>query len=59
MKKAKRLFATLLAVMLLVMAMAPAMAADDYTVTVEGTATGHTYEAYQIFAGDLEIDLNK
>ena len=27
--------------------------ADSYTVTLNGTTTGHTYEAYQIFAGDL------
>ena len=27
--------------------------ADSYTVTLNGTTTGHTYEAYQIFTGDL------
>lgn len=49
----KKIFAILLTVMLTISLMVPAMAADDYTVTVEGTATGHTYEAYQIFAGKL------
>ncbi len=27
--------------------------AKTYTLTLTGTATGHTYEAYQIFTGDL------
>ena len=26
-----------------------------YTITIENTTTGHTYEAYQIFTGDLYI----
>lgn len=25
----------------------------SYTITVEGATAGHTYEAYQIFKGDL------
>lgn len=28
-------------------------ASDTYTVTLNGTTTGHTYEVYQIFSGDL------
>lgn len=53
MKTTKRLFAILLAVMLLAATLMVPVMAEDYTVTVEGTATGHTYEAYQIFAGGL------
>ncbi len=28
-------------------------ASDTYTLTLNGTTTGHTYEVYQIFSGDL------
>ena len=27
--------------------------ADEYTITINNVSTGHTYEAYQIFKGDL------
>lgn len=30
--------------------------ATTYTITVDNSATGHTYEAYQIFAGDIYTD---
>jgi len=30
--------------------------AKTYTLTLTGTTTGHTYEAYQIFAGDLSTN---
>ena len=53
MKTMKRMAGVLLA---LVMAMAltiPAFAADTYSITINNSATGHTYEAYQIFTGDL------
>lgn len=53
MKTARKLFAIVLAVMLLATTLMVPVMAEDYTVTVEGTATGHTYEAYQIFAGGL------
>ena len=54
----KRIFTFLLALMMaLMMALVlavPAFAADEtYTITITNDATGHTYEAYQIFAGDL------
>lgn len=54
-----RMFKKLTAVLLtaiMVMAMSlTAFAADKptYTLTLTGTTTGHTYEAYQIFQGDL------
>src|SRR3712207_7604626 len=28
----------------------------SYTITVEGATAGHTYEAYQIFKGDLRSE---
>ena len=53
----KRLSAVVAAVVAVMMALAlapTAYAADTtYTLTLTGTATGHTYEAYQIFTGDL------
>ncbi len=33
--------------------------AATYTLTLTGTATGHTYEAYQIFTGDLSTEGEK
>jgi fimbrial isopeptide formation D2 family protein/LPXTG-motif cell wall-anchored protein len=53
----KKLTSVITAVLAVVMALtlAPtAYAADStYKLTLTGTATGHTYEAYQIFTGDL------
>ena len=66
MKQLKKLAAVLLAVvMTLAMNMtvfaddAPTTATSDpatYTLTLNNTATGHTYEAYQIFTGDLSTN---
>ena len=54
MKATKRILAIMLAVMLTAALMViPASAAGDYTVTIESTIPGHTYEIYQIFKGDL------
>lgn len=39
--------------MALVLIPTSALAADTYTLTLTGTTTGHTYEAYQVFTGDL------
>lgn len=51
MKRMKRVLALALA-MIMVMAMGiTASAADDYTLTVNNTVSGHTYTAYQIFKG--------
>ncbi|HFI2440003.1 TPA: isopeptide-forming domain-containing fimbrial protein [Streptococcus suis] len=33
-----------------------AFAADSYTITINNPVSGHTYEAYQIFTGDLSAD---
>ena len=44
-----------LAIMISMMVI-PASAAGPYTITINGTAEGHTYEAYQIFTGDLSTE---
>lgn len=49
----KKTFAILLSIVLMLSLTVPAMATDTYTITINNTATGHTYEAYQIFTGDL------
>lgn len=52
MKKAKRIFSAMLAVMLLAaLLVIPASAAGEYTITINNT--DHTYKAYQIFTGTL------
>lgn len=53
-KKLTSVIATVLAVVM-ALALAPtAYAADStYKLTITGTMTGHTYEAYQVFTGDL------
>ena len=55
MKTVKRALALVLALTLLLAMSATVFAADEttYTITINNTTTGHTYEAYQIFAGDL------
>ncbi len=56
MKNASKLFALLLAVVMVLSMAAPVFAANDnpHTITLTFEKPGHTYEAYQIFAGDLE-----
>ena len=56
MKTVKRLLTAALAVVFTLMCALPAMADDlvnqeTYTLTIDNPAAGHTYEAYQIFAG--------
>lgn len=55
MKTIKRLFALMTALVLMLALSAVAFAADPagYTITITSSASGHTYEAYQIFTGDL------
>ncbi len=59
MKHIKKL-ASLLLVLVMVFALATtAFAADTtYTITITNAQTGHTYEAYQIFTGDLTVKEN-
>ncbi len=54
MKKARKLFAMFIAMIMAVMLAVPAFAASGtYTITINNSTKGHTYEAYQVFAGDL------
>lgn len=61
MKKKFRAAASMLLALVLTLAMSvTAVAAETYTITITNDKTGHTYEAYQIFAGNLtEKDGNK
>lgn len=55
MKRITKHLMTLLLSVAMVMAMGLIVFAEEttYKLTLTGTATGHTYEAYQIFKGDL------
>ncbi len=55
MKKMKRLLGVLLAAVMVLAMNITAFAADDtkYRITINNSNTGHQYEAYQVFAGDL------
>lgn len=55
MKKIKSLAAILLSLTMLLLAV-PAFAAGAYSITIQNDKEGHTYEAYQIFAGDVASD---
>ena len=53
MKATKKIISVLLA-LIMVMGMPSAVfAADSYTITITNAKADHTYEAYQIFTGDL------
>lgn len=55
MKKMKKLLGLLLAVTMIMGLTMTALAADTdtYSITIENEVSGHIYEAYQIFKGDL------
>ena len=54
MKHARKLASLLLALVMVFALATTAFAADTtYTITISNAQPGHTYEAYQIFAGDL------
>lgn len=53
MKKMKRLVALALSVVMVLAMSVFAFADEAYTITIKNASEGHTYEAYQIFAGDL------
>ena len=58
MKKAmKKLMAALLAVAMVCAMAIPAWADGTNILTINGTTEGHTYEAYQVFTGDLKGDV--
>lgn len=60
MKRITKHLMTLLLSVAMVMAMGLIVFAEEqtstYKLTLNGTATGHTYEAYQIFTGDLSTN---
>lgn len=56
MKKTGKIFSLVMALLIVVLSLSVmALAADSYTITIKGdnSTADHTYEAYQIFAGDL------
>ena len=53
MQNMKKLVSVLLTLVMVLALTVPAFAADDYSITIENSTSGYTYEAYQIFAGDL------
>ena len=54
MKKAKKILGLLLAMVMMMSVAITAMAkGETYSITINNSAEGHTYEAYQIFTGDL------
>lgn len=52
----KKFFAMLLALIIIVAMAVPTMAAETHKITIEGNNQNHTYQAYQIFSGDLSDD---
>lgn len=49
----KKVLSVIIAVVMALSVAIPAFAADGYKITIENSVEGHTYEAYQIFKGDL------
>lgn len=56
MKHTKRILAMVMTVIMVLSLATTAFAAGSYTLTLNGAQPGHTYTAYQIFAGDLSGD---
>ncbi len=58
MKKLKKVFGFMLAAVMVIAMCIPSLAATgiNYTLTVEDDVDGYTYEAWQIFSGDLSED---
>lgn len=54
MKKVRNLFAMFIAMIMALVLSVPVFAAEsNYTITINNSTKDHTYEAYQVFAGDL------
>ena len=53
MKNMRKIASVLLALVMVFALAAPVFAAETYSITINNTNSGHTYEAYQIFKGDL------
>ena len=57
MRKTKSLLALLCAVVAAFVLAVPAFAATGpHTITIQSDVSGHTYEAYQVFGGDISAD---
>ena len=59
MRKIRKLIGLLLAVAMVFAMNAVAFADDEdelYSITIKNEKSGHTYEAYQIFSGDLKVE---
>ncbi len=49
----KKILSVILSAVMALCLAVPASAAETYSVTIENSVAGHTYEAYQIFKGDI------
>lgn len=56
MKTAKKVFAIVLSLAMVFALAVSAFAVNNYTITIDNKAPDHTYEAYQIFAGELSTN---
>lgn len=58
MKKVKKLLGVLLAAVMVLAMSLPTFADDEqtYSITINNASSGHTYEAYQVFKGDLNAN---
>lgn len=56
MKRIRSLAAILLSLTMMLLLAVPAFAAGAYSITIRNDKEGHIYEAYQIFAGDVDND---
>ncbi|MCD8100691.1 MAG: hypothetical protein LUE06_08975 [Oscillospiraceae bacterium] len=61
MSKMKKIASVLLAVVMVLALNVTVLAADTttYTITINYSESGHTYEAYQIFSGTLSYDYSE
>ena len=59
MKTIRKVLSLSMALLLMVMLSLPALAAGNYTITIDNSTAGFTYAAYQVFAGDLTEDAGK
>ena len=53
MKHSKKIASLFLALVMALALAVPAFADETYSITINNSTEGHTYEAYQIFTGDL------
>lgn len=53
MKRLRKVCSLIMAFVMVLALGISAQAADSYTITIDNSTSGHTYEAYQIFTGDL------